>query len=298
MFSRNTIQFILLGALWGGSFLFLRITAPVLGPFVVTATRTFLGCLILGCYLLCIKQRLNETPPWGKMITLALVSCGIPLALIAFAEQSLTASLGAILNSTTALYSLVLSIFLLQQTYSFKQYLGFIIGIIGVVVLLGWQPSAMTPTVIGGIIAMLLGTLCYALGGIFTVASFKGYPALVLAFWQQTISCLSLLPFALIYHPKHLPPTEVILALTCLGLFSTGVAFLLYFNIIKNMGISKAVTVAYIIPIFGMLWGTIFLHEHLSIVNILGTAIILIGIYLTNTKRKELTEKQLEEELI
>jgi drug/metabolite transporter (DMT)-like permease len=279
-------QFILLGAVWGGSFLFLRITAPVLGPFIVTDCRVILGTLLIGSYILLLKKNIWGQHPWGKILLLAALSCAIPFTLIAYTEQYLSASLGSILNATTPIYGALLSIIFLKERFNFLQLLGLLLGIAGVIILVGWTTVSLTTDNILGIIAILIATCSYAIGGLYAAKSFKGFPPLILVFWQQVFSVIFLLPFALANIPKHMPGPHVIVSLIALGLLCTGLAFLLYFNLIKTVGAHKTLSVAYIIPVFGMLWGHLFLNEVIGYTTILGAFTILLGIFLIYSNKR------------
>lgn len=279
------LQFILLGALWGGSFLFLRITAPVLGPFVVTDCRVLLGTLMLGSYVFLLRKNIFGQHPWFKIILLAFLSCAAPFTLIAFTEIYITTSMGSILNATTPIFAALLSVFVLKEKSHYSQYIGFLLGIIGVVILVGFEPITVTANTKWAIAAILLATFFYACGGIYAAKTFTGFPPVVLVFWQQLFSFILLFPFAVYEMPSHLPGNEVIFSVVCLGLFCTGVAFLLYFHLIRTVGAGKTLSVAYIIPIFGMLWGHLFLNEKIGYSTLLGAFTILLGIYLIYRKR-------------
>lgn len=292
----NYLQFILLGAIWGGSFLLLRITSPVLGPWVVTDSRVLLGTLMLGIYALVLRKPIFGQHPWFKLFLLAILSCTAPFALIAFTEISLSASMGSILNATTPLYAGLLSFILLKEKNHYSQYIGLLLGIIGVIILVGLQSVAMTPAMKWAIAAILLATFFYACGGIYAAKTFTHFPPVVLVFWQQLFSFIVLLPFAIHTFPTQMPSKEVIFCLVCLGILCTGVAFLLYFHLIKTIGASKTISVAYIIPLFGILWGHLFLGEKIGPSTVLGTSTILFGIYLIYRKRT--TPLKADEQLV
>lgn len=281
----NYLQFILLGALWGGSFLFLRITAPILGPFFVTDCRVLLGTLMLGSYVLLMRKNIFGQHPWFKILLLAFLSCAAPFTLIAFTEIYLTTSMGSILNATTPIYAALLSLIILKEKSHYSQYIGFLLGIVGVIILVGFEPLAITPVTKWAVAAILLATFFYASGGIYAAKTFTGFPPVVLVFWQQLFSFIILLPFAIYEVPAHIPSKEIIFCVLFLGIFCTGVAFLLYFHLIRVVGASRTMTVAYIIPIFGMLWGHLFLGEKIGVSTVLGAATILLGIYLIYRKR-------------
>lgn len=280
----NIIQFIMLGAVWGGSFLFLRIISPVLGPVVVTDTRVLLGTLMIGSYMLLQRKKIFGVHPWFKIAILAFLSCALPFTLIAFTEIYLTTSMGSILNATTPIYAALLSLIVLREKSHYSQYLGFLLGIVGVIILVGFESIKITPMMLLALAAILLATLCYASGGLYAAKAFSGFPPVLLAFWQQLFSFLLLLPFAVYQRPHVMPNLSILACMLCLGVMCTGLAFLLYFNLIKNIGPHKTMSVAYIIPIFGMLWGHLFLGEDIGPTTILGAFTILFAVYLIYRK--------------
>lgn len=280
------LQLLILGAVWGGSYLFLRIAAPVLGPFVVTDTRVILGAILLGCYALISRKKVWGYTSIGKLITLAAINCAIPFTLIAFTEMYLTASLGSILNATAPLFSVLISVVVLKERYHWVQYGGFLMGIFGIIVLVGWSPLQLSTSTVLAIVAILVATFFYGLGSIYAARTFPGIPPISLAFCQLVFASLLLLPFALYTAPAHLPSAKILWTLAGLGIFSTGIAYLVFFHLIKNVGANKTLIVTYLIPVFGILWGYLFLGEHIGPSLLVGLAIILSGIFLIYSRKK------------
>jgi drug/metabolite transporter (DMT)-like permease len=259
--------------------------APVLGPFFVTGIRVMLGALSLFGYAVLTRKKLSLSSHWPSLLILALLNCTIPLTLIAYAEIYLTASLGSILYATTPLTGALLGLLFLKERYHFLQYIGFLLGILGVIILVGWNALLITPQIKLAIAAILIATFCYAIGGVFAAHRFKQVAPFTIAFSQQFFTSLVLLPFVLCTMPKQMPSHGIILALLALGILSTGFAWVLYFNLIKNVGASKTLTVTYLIPVFGILWGVLFLKEHVTAMTLLGLSIIFLGIYLVYSKK-------------
>jgi drug/metabolite transporter (DMT)-like permease len=234
---------------------------------------------------LLLRKNIFGKHPWFKILLLAFLSCAAPFTLIAFTEIYLTTSMGSILNATTPIYAALLSLIILKEKSHYSQYIGFLLGIIGVIILVGFEPMAITSTTKWAVAAILLATFFYACGGIYAAKTFTGFPPVVLVFWQQLFSFIILFPFAIYEMPAHFPSKEIIFSVLSLGVLCTGLAFLLYFHLIKVVGASKTLTVAYIIPIFGMLWGHLFLGEKIGPTTILGAFTILLGVYLIYRKR-------------
>lgn len=274
-----------LGAVWGGSFLFLRISAPEVGPFVVTATRIYLALPCLLVYALFIKRISLRNLPWKKLILLGLLNTAIPFTAIAAAEVYLTASLGAILNATTPIFMALLVTLFLKERQNMATIIALLIGFAGVVVIVGWQPMVWSWQLGLAILASLTGALFYGIGGLYAAHCVKGLPPLAMAIGQLTGAGLILTPFALYAMPHSLPSAETLGSLLGLGILSTGVAYLCYFNLIKLVGPSKTLTVTYLIPGFGILWGVLFLGEQVPFTSMLGLAMILLGVLILNLKK-------------
>jgi len=287
MNKNQALQMLSLGALWGASFLFLRIVAPVLGPFVTIDCRVALAGLTIALFAFFTGKSLRSEYKWYKMLLLATINSAIPFTLIAYAEMHLTAGFGAILNATTSLFTAFWAVVICKARYRPLQYFGFLLGISGVVVLVGFHPGKIDSALLLSCGAMLLGTLFYGIGGIYAAKAFEGMSPLSLAFGQQVASTIVLLPFAAITCPKVMPSHHVILALLGLGVLSTALAYMLYFNLIKGLGASKTLTVTYIIPVFGVFWGWLFLDEGVTSNLYVGMFIILLGVFCINGIEKK-----------
>ncbi len=277
---------ILLAAIWGASFLFMRITAPILGPFVVTASRLLLAAIFLITYNACSKQVPFKQLPWRKITILAFFNAALPFTLFAFAEMHITASLGAILNAMTPIFTAVLASIYLRERYRSMQMLGSLLGFCGVIVVVGWHPLPLNLTNTLAILACLGASIAYAIGAIYASNQVKTNAPLAVAIGQQCAGFMILLPFAACDLPTQLPSLSIASALLCLGILSTGVAYLIYFKLMHEIGPSKTITLTYILPFFGGLWGFLFLGEEIHASLIVGLVIILLGIFLINGKFK------------
>ncbi len=207
-----------------------------------------------------------------------MLNSGFPFALIAFAQLKLTASMAAILNATTPMWSVLIGAIAFGGQFTVSKGLGLLLGVVGVAVLVGWSPLEPSLQTTLSILAMLIATFCYGLSSNLTKKFLNGAPPLGAAVGSQLASSLALalvLPFDL---PRSLPNQTVILCIFALGLVCTAVAYLLYFRLILELGAEKASTVTLIIPIFSMLWGTLFLGEQITLVKVLACLIILSGV--------------------
>ncbi len=278
----DIVEFLLLAALWGGSFLFMRVASPVLGPVWLIEFRVLLAGLALLPLL--IQRGL-----WGEMrrhpLPLFAVGCinsAIPFSLFAFASLSLPAGFTAILNATVPLFGTVVAFIWLGERLTVNRTIGFALGFAGVVVLVGWKTMPTTPSFFLAVGAGLLAALMYAIAAPYAKQQLSGVPSLVVATGSQLSAAIFLLPAIPLTVPKTLPTPASILAVLAIALFSTALAYILYFRLINKVGSTKALTVAYLIPIFAMLWGAMVLKEPVTVSMVLGCGLILLGTAIAN----------------
>ncbi|MBV9455406.1 MAG: DMT family transporter [Rubrobacter sp.] len=270
----------LLGALWGGSFLFIRVAVPALGPFVLMEMRVGLAAVVLTLYAVAASRLPKLRTHWKEFLILGGLNAALPFTLIAASEINLTASLGAILNSTTALFAAVVAAAWIGEALTARKVVGVVSGIVGVVVLVGWTPIALDWTVLISVGASLAAAFSYALGGVYAKRTFVDTPLLALAIGQQTGAAMLLLSPAAVTLPAEAPPPAVALSVLALSLLCTAVAYLLYFHLLANVGPTKTLTVTFLVPVFGLLFGILFLSDPVGIGTFIGLGIILSSVAL------------------
>ncbi len=282
----------LLGALWGGSFLFIRVAVPALGPFVLMELRVGLAVVALSLYAVAVGRLSKLRARWREFLIIGTVNTAIPFSLIAAAEINLTASLADILNSTTVLFTAVVAAVWTGEALTIRKIVGVVSGIFGVAVLVGWDPIPLNGVVLLSVGAILGASLSYALGAVYIKRTFTGIPPLTMAIGQLTGAAALLLPLAAAGLPDEAPSTTVALSVLGLALLSTAVAYLLYFRLIENVGPTSTVTVTLLVPVFGLLFGVLLLDEPFGLGTLAGLAIILssvalvTGIGFNGTKQK------------
>lgn len=275
----------LLGAIWGGSFLFIRVAVPVLGPFALMELRVGLAVVALTLYALAVARLPQLRARWREFLTLGALNAAIPFSLIGAAELNLTASLAAILNSTTVLFGAVVAAAWAGEALTTRKVIGVVSGIVGVVVLVGWTPIALNGVVLLSVGAMLVASFSYALAGTYAKRTFAGAPPLALAIGQQAAAATLLLPLAAVSLPERMPSLAVSVSVLALALLCTAVAYLLYFRLIMNVGPTKTLTVTYLVPVFGLVFGVLFLGEPLGVGTLVGLGIILRSVTLVTDIR-------------
>jgi drug/metabolite transporter (DMT)-like permease len=271
-----------LAALWGASFLFIRIASPVLGPFLTIQGRVTIAAIALLIYISIIRRSAGFKTRWKQYLILGALNAAIPFTLIATAELYLSASISAILNSMTPLFTALIVWGWMKEKLTLKKWLGILIGIIGVIILVGWSPIPFTSEVIIAIILSILSTVSYGFAGVYAKKAFAGVSPLSLAVGQQAGASVLLFPFTLFNLPTStasVTPT-VVFSVIGLALFCTAVAYLLYFYLIESVGPTKTLSVTFMIPLFGMIWGVLFLNEKITAGMIAGLIVILSSIFL------------------
>lgn len=270
----------LLAALWGASFLFLRLAAPEFGAVPLAAVRVALASVLL---LPLLAQRGQMAPlrqHWRSLLLVGGLNSAVPFALFSFAALSITAGLSSILNATVPLWTALVAWAWLGQGLTLTRVLGLLVGFAGVV-FLAWDQAAFRPGGSGWAVAACLGaTLCYGLAANATKRYLTGVSSLAVATGSQVAAALLLAPAALWLWPAQLPGRTAWGSALGLAALCTALAYLLYFRLMTRLGPTQAVSVTFLIPVFAMLWGALFLGEAVTGAMLVGGAVVLVGIAL------------------
>jgi drug/metabolite transporter (DMT)-like permease len=278
---QDYLVLLFLAALWGASFLFIKIAVGEMSPVVLVFGRCLAAAVGLVVVLAYSRVPLGSLRRyWRAGIFIALFNAAIPYTLISFGEQYLDSSLAGILNATAPLWTVLLAPFWAEaDRITARTVLGLVFGFAGIVVLARPTGNILSSSTLG-ILAVVVATLCYALATHFSKRAFQDTPASLPAFLQCFFAAILLAPLALAFRPDHVPPLGVIAAVAWLGLGATGLAMILSFHLIKRVGASRTIVVTYLIPPFALLWGVGILHEHLGIEVFIALALILGGVFL------------------
>ncbi|QLG89892.1 DMT family transporter [Chitinibacter bivalviorum] len=272
----NACRLILLAAIWGASFLFMRIAVPSLGPIWLISARIGLAAVFLALVAQILKQPF-AFKHWREYLTLGLLNTALPFLAYGFAARTLNASMMAILNATAPIWGAVIMALIVRKMPSFKVGLGLLIGMSGVAVLLGFDHIIDKPGATLGIVACLSATLCYGIASAYTKLKASHIAPFQVANGSMWGASLFLLPLFVSSQPVSTPPPTVWLAIAGLAILCTGVAYLLYFRLVREIGAASTLTVTFLIPLFGVLWGALFLGEHIGGNTLIGAMIILLG---------------------
>jgi drug/metabolite transporter (DMT)-like permease len=280
MGTRDLGALLLLSALWGASFIYIRVAVPALGPFVLVELRVGLAAVVLALCAALLGRLPKLRRRWRQFALLGAVNVAIPFSLISAAEINLTASLAAILNSTTVMFTAVVAAVWMGDALTARKLVGVALGIVGVTVLVGWDPITMNWTVALSVGAMLAASLAYALGSVYATRTFADSPPLAIASGQLTAAAMLMLPLAAVSAPEQSPSTIVVLSVLGLALPSTAVAYMLYFRLIANVGPTSTSTVTLLVPLFGLLFGVVLLDEPVGVGTLAGLVLILSSVIL------------------
>lgn len=273
----DVARLVALAAIWGASFIFIRVLAPALGPVLTVTTRVLIGGAVLIGYCRVIGFDAGLSRYWRQYVVIGLVNSTLPFMLYAFAALHLPASYSVILNSTTPLFTALLAVPLLGERLTGAKIAGLVAGAAGVVLVSRAGPVVPDLWFAAAVAACLGATLCYAASSIYMKKRAAGAKPLAIAGWSQIFAGVALLPLVP-FAPPSVPITPLITAnVLGLALVCSSIAYVLYYRLIADVGPTRALTVAFLMPAFGMLWGAVFLDESITLPMIAGCALIIGG---------------------
>jgi drug/metabolite transporter (DMT)-like permease len=280
MATRDWIALLVLGAIWGGSFIFMRIAAPEFGIYALVEIRTLLATLVLLPFLLVrggITQLVNY---WQPIALIGAVNTAIPFVLFNFSSLHLQAGVNAILNATAPMFGAIVAFLWLGDRLTRFAISGLVIGFAGVALISAHKVSADHVSMLP-VLTALLATFCYGLAASIMKKSLAGVKPIAVACGSQVFASILILPLALAHLPAEMPSALAWWNAGGLAILGTGFAYILYFYLIAATGPAKAISVAYLVPLFGVIWGLLFLQETLSLLDALGGMAILFGVAMT-----------------
>ena len=269
-----------LGALWGSAFMFIKIGTPDFGPIALVNSRLIIASFIFLPILLRKKYLPLLKPIWKHALVISISNNVIPFTLFSYASLGANSNILAILNATTAFNTMIIAYLWLDEKVSTKQIFGLALGFLGVLILV--NPQSAEATLIASL-SCLIASVFYSFSAVFIQKNAAKTNKLVLIGWSLVFSSIIMMPMTYFYLPTKLPSLEATLAVIWLGAISTGFAFLGWVRLIEKIGAVKTSTVAYFLPIFGIIWGNIFLDEIISTTIVVGCLVILVGIFLATS---------------
>jgi drug/metabolite transporter (DMT)-like permease len=282
---RSWILLGLLASLWGASYLFIKIGLRDFSPAMVVFLRTLLAAVVLAPLALRREAFAGLRPLIGPIVLLAAIQVAVPFLLISWGEEEISSSLAGILVASAPILTALLAVFIdHEERPSRAGAAGIGIGIIGVALLLGVDVGGDSAALVGGL-AVVLASLGYALGAFYMKARFRDTQPIGVATATMLASAALVLPVALLSLPSDAPGLGPIGAMAALGAGGTGIAFVIYYTLIADVGPAKASIVAYIAPVFAVFYGVAFLDETFNIGTLVGMVLILSGSWIAGQSR-------------
>jgi drug/metabolite transporter (DMT)-like permease len=283
------ILFALLGFFWGSSYLFIKIgVEDGLTPFTLIMLRLLIGFGLLAVVVGAAREKL---PPFGRiyghLFVMGAINIAIPFSLITWAEQSVDSSVAAILNAAVPLFVMIIAaIFLKDERLTPNRVLGLVVGFLGVAILVGFNPADLASGDMAGEIALIGSTLSYAFGAVYSKRNIHGLRPMIPAIFQVFFGLVitSVLAFVFENPLGTTFTTASLFAVIWLGLLGSGLAYLVFFRLLRDWGATRTSMVAYLLPLYGIVLGAIILNEPIDGRLILGTALIIGGVALVNTR--------------
>ena len=295
----DSIKLTVLAAIWGSSFIFMKILAPVFGAVPTACLRILISGTVLVSSLKIAGVHLGLKQNFRHYLTVGFLNAALPFFLYSFAALHAPSSLSVIMNSTTPLFGALFSLIWLQEQMTLQKGLGFALGTSGVVLIAlksshGSSSATMTLDVMTLIAALagLIAAACYAAAGVYMKRFAQGIRPFSMAGVSQLFGGVVLLPFAILAWSQSSPnlvelfTPRIVTSLLCLSLICSALGFMIFYHLVERVGPTQTLVVGYLIPAFGILWGSLFLHESVHPEMILGTLLILGAVAVISFKSK------------
>jgi drug/metabolite transporter (DMT)-like permease len=276
MTSGDLLRLLALAAIWGASFPLMRIASPILGSAYLAEGRVFIAAVFLYGLTFLLHKNRQLLRHWKHFLMVGFFNSALPFLLFGFAALYLSASQLSILNATAPIWAFLIALSIGTEKLQLKRSMGLLLGVIGVVILFGDALLGLETDTLWAMSLGLMAAFCYGIASNYakTTKSMDSFDQAHGSMWAAAIFLIPTLPFI----PMRAEPTTIsIVAVLAIGIVCSGVAYLLYFRLIQDTGATSALTVTFLIPIFGTSWGILFLNEPLTWNGVVGMVIILIG---------------------
>jgi drug/metabolite transporter (DMT)-like permease len=276
MTTASLLRLLLLSAIWGGSFLLIRVGAPAIGPVPLMEARVLLAAVFLAGVGLLLRRPLAWRAHWRHYLMVGFFNSALPFLLFGYAALTLSAAMLSILNATSPLWGALIAAVWQRAPLGGRTLAGLALGIAGVGLLVGFDRVALQPGAGLAIAASLAAALCYAVASNYTKAA-KAVEPFANAHGSMWAASLLIVPALLAFPPSAAPTMGIVAVVAALGVVCSGVAYLLYFRLIDDIGAAPALTVTFLIPLFGTAFGWLFLDEAVGLHTLAGGAVVIAG---------------------
>jgi drug/metabolite transporter (DMT)-like permease len=279
MSRRHWVMLLALAALWGASFMFIKIGDRELDPITLVGFRMALGALTLVPIVLATvgaRRTVQELrAAAGPLIVTGLINSAIPILAITWAETRIDSGLTAIIQASAPLFTALLALrFSHDERVRGSRLAGLVVGFAGVALLVGGRPSGQ----LAAALAVVFSAVCYAAAGLYAGRRLRDVSPLVTSLGALTAATLATLPIGLFELPSHVTGWKVTASMLTLGIAGTGIAYILYYELIAGAGASRAILITYLVPTFALVYGAVLLGEPVTAAAVAGLALVLLGV--------------------
>ncbi len=278
---RDFIELLILSAIWGSSFLFLRIASPEFGPVFLIEIRVASGLIVLLPMCLLMGKFAELKQHWKVIFIVSLFNMAVPFCFFAYSSLNMGAGVLSIMNATVPFFTAIIAFLVFQQRMTRLGLVGLLVGFLGVVVLVFDPSEASGVTNQLAIPSALIACVLYGIALNIVSHKLQGVSGISITTGGLFFSTIVLLPFALANQPEVMPRGSVWLSVLALGVVCTGFGYILFYRLIARIGSQQAIMTTYLIPIFSILWGNLFLAESITLFMVFGGMLVLMGVGMT-----------------
>ncbi len=275
-----------LSAIWGSSFMFMRYLAPIIGPVATADARLFIAGLALTALLALAGFALKWKERWKRYLVIGILNSGLPFLLYSFAALTLPSSVEVVINALSPSFGAVFAAIWLGERLGPRKIAGMALGVAGVAMVSGLGGASVGAASLCAVLACVAATASYGLAGTYLKLRAKDIEPRAIAAGSQLLAGIVLMPALAISPPALLPTGATVLIVVVFALFCSALAYLIYYRLIASVGPTKALTVTFLMPAFGFVWGGLLLKETISPRMLAGTLVILLGTLLVVAGKK------------
>lgn len=268
---------VLLSAIWGSSFMFMRYLAPLIGPVATADARVLIAGLFLVALFAILRFDLRWRERWKRYLVIGIVNSGLPFLLYSYASLTLPSSVEVVINALAPGFGALFGAIWLGERLSVRKVLGLLIGLAGVAVVSGIGGGGAGKASILAMLACVGATVCYGLAGVYVKLRAKDIEPKAVAAASQLMAGIAIMPALIFYPPKAAISPATAIVVVVFAILCSAVAYLIYYRLLSTVGPSKALTVTFLMPVFGFLWGGLLLGEGISLRMLIGALVILGG---------------------
>lgn len=274
----SVLRLLLLSMIWGSSFVFYKLASAEMAATLMAALRVAFGALFLGILFAILNKKTQVAKRWKLIAAISVFAAALPFTLVAYASQTVTASILVIVNATAPIWAALVALIWTRTVPSPMALLGLVLGLLGVAIIVGLDTTTLNTEGTGlGIAAALGAAACYGIATNMAKHLGSDIDPLTNAFGCLLMGSIILLPFVPFNLPDQMPGLTSWLAILGVGVLCSGVAYLLYFRLVMDIGPTSALTVTFLTPVFGVLWGHLFLNEIVGFHTLAGGLLVLAG---------------------